>query len=84
MKTAPVYEAQNCFSELLAAAEQGEVISITRRGIAVARLVAEPSAKTGKAEAKRRIAASFARLQALRSSLQLAGDLKAISRDGAD
>lgn len=83
MKIVPVYEAKNRFSELLAAVEQGEVVSITRRGTAVARLVAEPNAKSGKAEARRRIAASFARLRAWREAIELEGDLKAISREGA-
>ena len=83
MKVVPVYEAKNRFSELLVAAEQGEVVSITRRGIAVARLVAEPVAKSGKAEARRRVAASLARLRSWREAAQLEGDIKAISREGS-
>ena len=83
MKVVPVYEAKNRFSELLVAAEQGEVVSITRRGIAVARLVAEPVAKSGKAEARRRVAASLARLRTWREAAQLEGDIKAISREGS-
>lgn len=83
MKVVPVYETKNRFSELLVAAEQGEVVSITRRGIAVARLVAEPAARSGKAEARRRIAASLARLRAWRDATQLEGDSKAIAREGS-
>ena len=83
MKTAPFYEAKNRFSELLVAAEQAEVVSITRRGTPVARLIAEPAAKSGKAEARRRIAASFARLRTWRDEVQLEGDIKALSREGA-
>jgi prevent-host-death family protein len=60
MKVVPVYEAKNRFSELLVAAEQGEEVCITRGGVAVARLVAEPATKSGQAEARRRIAASLA------------------------
>lgn len=84
MKVVPLYEAKNRFSELIAAAEQGEVVSITRRGQAVARLVAEPSGKTGRAQARKRIAASFDHLRALRSGVQLNGDLKVIAREGLD
>ena len=84
MKIVPIYEAKNRFSELLVAAEQGEVVSITRRGVAIARLVAEPALKSSRAETRRRIAASFERLKALGAELQLAGDLKAISRAGLD
>ncbi|MDY0330923.1 MAG: type II toxin-antitoxin system prevent-host-death family antitoxin [Thiomonas sp.] len=83
MKVVPVYEAKNRFSELLVAAEQGEIVSITRRGAAIARLIAEPTAKQGKAEARRRIAASFARLRAWRDEVRLEGDVKALSREGA-
>jgi prevent-host-death family protein len=83
MKTVPVYEAKNRFSELLVAAEQGEVVSITRRGTPVARLIAEPAAKSGKAEARRRIAASFSRLRTWRDEVRLEGDIKALSREGA-
>ncbi|NNM66062.1 MAG: type II toxin-antitoxin system prevent-host-death family antitoxin [Burkholderiales bacterium] len=82
MKIVPVYEAKNRFSELLVAAEQGEVVSITRRGTAVARLVAEPAAQSGKADARRRIAASLSRLRTWRDEVQLEGDIKALSREG--
>lgn len=83
MKVVPVYETKNRISELLVAAEQSEVVSITRRGIAVARLVAEPAARSGKAEARRRIAASLARLRAWRGAAQFQGDIKAIAREGS-
>ncbi|MHB1616982.1 MAG: type II toxin-antitoxin system Phd/YefM family antitoxin [Metallibacterium sp.] len=85
MKTVPVYEAKNRFSELLAAVEQGETVSITRRGAPVARLIAEPA--TGKAsrnEVRKRIAAGFERLRVLRAGISLDGDLKTIAREGAD
>ena len=85
MKTVPVYEAKNRFSELLAAVEQGETVSITRRGTPVARLVAEPAAgKASRNEARKRIAAGFERLRVLRAGISLDGDLKAIVREGAD
>ena len=82
MKTVPVYEAKNRFSELLVAAEQGEIVSITRRGTAVARLIAEPAAAAERASGRRRVAASLARLRAWRDEVQLEGDIKALSREG--
>jgi prevent-host-death family protein len=86
MKTVPVREAKNRFSELLAAVEQGETVCITRRGVAVARLVAAPSPASDAARlaARRRMAESLARLSRWRRHLSLDGDLKLIAREGAD
>ena len=65
--------------------EQGETISITRRGAPVARLVAEPAAgKASRNEARKRVAAGFERLRALRAGISLDGDIRAIARQGAD
>ncbi len=45
MKEVAVYEAKTRLSELLAEVDQGEQVTITRRGVPVAKLVAaEPSA----------------------------------------
>ncbi|HJV24403.1 MAG TPA: type II toxin-antitoxin system prevent-host-death family antitoxin [Aromatoleum sp.] len=84
MKTVPVYEAKNRFSELLAAVEQGEVVSITRRGVPVARLVAESGEMAGAVGRRKRVADALASLRHIRTSLKLEGDLKAIARDGLD
>ena len=85
MKTVPVYEAKNRFSELLAAVEQGETVSITRRGAPVTRLVAEPAAgKASRNEARKRVAAGFERLRVLRAGFSLDGDIRAIARQGSD
>jgi prevent-host-death family protein len=43
MKTYAIFEAKNRLSELVAAAQSGEEITITRRGAPVARLVAMDS-----------------------------------------
>lgn len=43
MKAVPVFEAKNRLSELIAAVEHGDQVTITRRGVPVARLVAEPA-----------------------------------------
>jgi prevent-host-death family protein len=39
MRAIAVYEAKNRFSEIIAAVEQGEEITITRHGAPVARLI---------------------------------------------
>ena len=62
----------------------GLTTRLRRWGADIVGLVAEPAPKSSRAEARRRIAASFERLKALGTELQLAGDLKAISRDGLD
>jgi prevent-host-death family protein len=45
MKTLSVAEAKARFSAVLAQVEAGEEVVITRRGVAIARIVAEPTAK---------------------------------------
>ena len=44
MKEVAVYEAKTRLSELLAEVEQGEQVTITRRGLPIARLVSASSA----------------------------------------
>lgn len=60
MREIGAFEAKTHLSELLAAAEQGETVTITRRGTPVARLV--PVAGRSRAEALRRLAGLRARL----------------------
>ncbi len=60
MREIGAFEAKTHLSELLAAAEQGESVTITRRGTPVARLV--PVAGPSRAEALRRLAGLRARL----------------------
>lgn len=82
MKAVPVFEAKNRFSELIAAVEHGDQVTITRRGVPVARLVAEPAKMaTGQ---RQRVASALERLREIRSGLALEGDLKTIARDGLD
>ena len=45
MKEVAVYEGKTWLSELLAEVEQGEQVTITRRGLPVARLVGMVAAK---------------------------------------
>lgn len=84
MKAVPVYEAKNRFSELIAAVEHGDQVTITRRGVPVARLVAEAAEASDTSSQRQRVASALERLRQIRSGLVLEGDLKAIARDGLD
>ncbi|KON81473.1 type II toxin-antitoxin system prevent-host-death family antitoxin [Azoarcus sp. PA01] len=87
MRPVPVFEAKNRLSELLTLVERGEEIAITRRGVAVARLVAmDADASSGDAARRQAVGEVFADLRRLRESFDLEmdgdGDLKAIAREG--
>lgn len=84
MKTVPVFEAKNRFSELIAAVEHGDQVTITRRGVPVARLVAEAADAADGSRQRQRIAAALERLRQIRSGLVLEGDLKLVARTGLD
>jgi prevent-host-death family protein len=84
MKTVPVYEAKNRFSELITAVEHGDQVTITRRGVPVARLVAEAVETTGSSDRRQRVASALERLRQIRGSLVLEGDMKTVARDGLD
>ncbi len=74
-------EAKNHLSELVARVERGEEISISRRGVPVARLVAvRPS--SGTADQRAQVAGALSCLRQLRADLVLEGDLKALAREG--
>lgn len=60
MREIGAFEAKTHLSELLVAAEQGESVTITRRGMPVAKLV--PVAGPGRAEALRRLSGLRTRL----------------------
>lgn len=62
MREVGAFEAKTHLSELLAAVEAGETVTITRRGRAVARL-SPVTSSTGRTEAIARIAALRARLE---------------------
>ena len=62
----------------------GLTTRLRRWGAAIVGLVAEPAPKSSRAETRQRTAASFERLKAMGAELQLAGDLKAMSRAGLD
>lgn len=82
MKTVAVFEAKNRFSELIAVAERGEEVSITRRGVAVARLVAVDTNEQADALRQQGVRDIFAQLRSLRESIDIDGDLKQVAREG--
>jgi prevent-host-death family protein len=84
MKAVPVFEAKNRFSELIAAVEHGDQVTITRRGVPVARLVAEPAQMAAATGQRQRVASALERLRQIRGGLALEGDLKTVARDGLD
>lgn len=84
MKSMPIFEAKNRFSELIAAVEHGDQITITRRGVPVARLVAEQIGEIEASGQRQRVASALERLRQIRSGLVLEGDLKAVARAGLD
>lgn len=82
MKEVAVYEAKTRLSELLVEVEQGEQVTITRRGLPVARLVAAGPARRGAASQRQQVAGTFAALRA--GSIQLEGALKDLIAHGRD
>ena len=79
----PLAEAKNQLSALVARVERGEAISITRRGVPVARLVREESS-SGAAADRAVVESAVMRLRELRSGCLLEGDLKTLAREGLD
>ncbi|UCE30258.1 MAG: type II toxin-antitoxin system prevent-host-death family antitoxin [Burkholderiales bacterium] len=72
MKEVAVYEAKTRLSELLVEVAGGEQVIITRRGVAVARLVAAgPAKRVAKASQRQRVAAVFEELRRARKGVTL-------------
>ena len=92
MKTVPVHEAEARLSELLAADELGEEITITRHGRPVARIVAVADASAVALTQRERVARTFARLRGLRQGVNswcrltraLGGSLREAIEGGRD
>ncbi|MBS0511510.1 MAG: type II toxin-antitoxin system prevent-host-death family antitoxin [Proteobacteria bacterium] len=82
MKSIAVFEAKNRLSELLAIVEHGEEVSITRRGVAVARLVAVDAQGDAGDRRRQSVQETFAELRKLRESIELDGNLKQLAREG--
>ena len=79
-----VYEAKTRLSELLVDVEQGEQITITRRGLPVARLVGVVAAKRGANSQRQQVGATIASLREQRKGVVLEGDLRDLIADGRD
>jgi len=65
MRAIAVYEAKNRFSEMIAAVELGEEITITRHGAPVARLVAVGVGSVSAPEQRQRVLGAMADLRRL-------------------
>lgn len=81
MINVPLAQAKNQFSELIARVERGETVAVTRRGKPVAQLIGV-SADEAPNQQREQVSQAFARLRQLGSGVSLAGDLKAIAREG--
>ena len=84
MKAVAVFEAKNRFSELIAAVEQGEEITITRHGAPVARLVAIQTPSATPDELRLRVANSLQRLQSIGQGTSMGGTLREAIESGRD
>ncbi len=84
MKEVPVFEAKTRLSELLAAVEQGEQVTITRRGVAVARLVPTAPVRRSAASQRLRVSQVFAQLRAQRVGVVLDVPLREVIAEGRD
>ena len=87
MKEIAVYEAKTRLSELLAEVEAGEQFVITRRGVAVARLVAAAPAAARRTQGnaqRQRVNQAIADLAQLRSATLLDVLLKDAIDQGRD
>ena len=80
----PLAEAKNHLSSLVARAEQGEEIAITRRGVPVARLVPEQAGNQVLKDRREQVDTALRRLRLLGAEVVVEGDLRAIARQGLD
>ena len=87
MKQIAVYEAKTRLSELLIDVQRGEQFTITRHGVAVARLVAADQAPSEEARAStqsQQVAEAFEALSRLRQGLSLDIPLRDAIGQGRD
>ncbi len=84
MKTVAVFEAKNRFSELLAAVEHGEEITITRHGSPIARLVALNTSAQPVPEQRERVSAVMRHLRAFGADAELGCTVKQAIQQGRD
>ncbi len=84
MKAVAVFEAKNRFSEIVAAAEQGEDITITRHGLPVARLVSIRSSVQPLPDQRQKVASAMQRLRQLGAEGALGCPLPQAIQEGRD
>lgn len=84
MKTVAVFEAKNRFSELLAAVEHGEEITITRHGAPIARLVALSATAQPLPEQRERVSALMRHLRAVGAGAELGCTVQQAIGQGRD
>lgn len=87
MRELAVYEAKTRLSELLVEVEKGEQFVITRRGVAVARLVSAAPAAARRTQAstqRQKVADTFAALGVLRAGTSLDIPLREAIEHGRD
>jgi len=82
MITISLAEAKNRFSELVSRVQNGEQVSVTRRGKPVVNMVAADNASEPQQQAQ--VADVFQQLAAISANRNLSGDLKVIAREGLD
>jgi len=80
MFTIPLAQAKDQLSELISRVARGETVAITRRGKPVAQLVGCTIGNPN--QQREQVQQTFHRLRQLRSCVALAGDRKAIAREG--
>jgi prevent-host-death family protein len=76
-KEVSLFDAKTHLSRLVARAERGDVVTITRRGRPVARLV--PATETGRAGDRRGL---LGRLRSFRARIARPVDVRALVREG--
>lgn len=86
MLSVPVFEAKARLSELLVQVQAGEEVTITKHGVAVARLTAAHTKRAIHQEAaqRRSVEATFEALAALRKGVTLDVPLRDAIEDGRD
>ena len=84
MRAIAVHEAKTRFSEMIAAVEQGEAITITRHGAPVARLVAIGAASGTDPEQRQRVLGAMADLRRLGGDIEMACSLSDAIHNGRD
>jgi prevent-host-death family protein len=77
MKSLPLSEAKNRFSEVIAWVESGQEVEVTRRGVRIAKVTPVEADTSVRANTL----AAFAAIDAI-GPISLEGDLKVIAREG--